>query len=38
VALATAASTTFSITGVMSKPVPSPSMYGITGWSGTLSE
>jgi hypothetical protein len=34
--LATAASTTFSITGVMSSPVPSPSMYGMTGSSGTF--
>jgi hypothetical protein len=36
--LATAASTTLTITGVMSKPVPSPSMKGMIGWSGTLSE
>jgi hypothetical protein len=36
--LATAASTTVSITGVMSSPVPSPSMYGMIGSSGTLSD
>src|SRR5688572_7334700 len=34
----TAASTTLTITGVMSTPVPSPSMNGMTGWSGTFSE
>ena len=34
--LATAASTTLSITGVMSSPVPSPSMYGMIGSSGTF--
>ena len=34
--LATAASTTLSLTGVMSAPVPSPSMKGMIGWSGTL--
>src|SRR4029453_18243280 len=37
-AFATAASTTLIITGVMSTPVPSPSMNGTIGWSGTLRE
>jgi hypothetical protein len=34
--LATAAFTTLIITGVMSSPVPSPSMNGMIGWSGTF--
>src|ERR1043165_5388167 len=37
-AFCTAASTTLSITGVMSTPVPSPSMYGMIGLSGTEGE
>jgi len=35
--LATAASTTFCITGVMSAPIPSPRIKGIIGLSGTTS-
>ena len=37
-AFTTAASTTLIITGVMSRPVPSPSMKGMMGSSGTLSD
>jgi hypothetical protein len=37
-AFATAESTTFSITGVTSIPMPSPSTKGMIGVSGTFSE